>query len=98
VDTDPGDEIAEAIRRIDAACERLGRDPVTLGKTIGVSVALDGAAAEGGSLSGPPTAIADRLREFAEIGVEHVQVLLAPAGERGIAAFAEVLDLLDGDR
>jgi alkanesulfonate monooxygenase SsuD/methylene tetrahydromethanopterin reductase-like flavin-dependent oxidoreductase (luciferase family) len=98
VDSDPGDEIAQAIQRVNAACEASERDPATLGKTIGVSVALDGAAAEGGSLGGPPHAIADRFRGFAEIGIEHVQVVLSPSGERGIEAFAGVLDLLDGDR
>jgi alkanesulfonate monooxygenase SsuD/methylene tetrahydromethanopterin reductase-like flavin-dependent oxidoreductase (luciferase family) len=69
-----------------------------LNDEIGVSVALDGAEAEGGSIAGSPSAVADRLRGFAELGIEHVQILLAPSGERGIAAFAEVLELLDEDR
>lgn len=97
-DTDPGDEIALALERVTAACELHGRDPATLGRTIGVSASLDGAPAEGGSLAGPAAAIADRLRGFAELGVEHVQMVLAPSGERGIEAFAEVLELLDTGR
>ena len=97
-ETDPRDEITLALERLDAACELHGRDPATLGRTIGVSVGLDGAPAHGGSLRGPASAIADRLRELAELGIEQVQVVLAPSGPRGIEAFAEVLDRLDTDR
>ena len=97
-DSDPGDAIVLALERVTAACELHGRDPATLGRTIGVSVSLDGASAEGGSLAGPAAAIADRLRGFAELGINHVQLVLAPSGEQGIEAFAEVLELLDTGR
>lgn len=95
---DPSSAIETAVSRVDAACAARGREPGTLAKTIGVSVALDGAEAAGGSIAGSPRAVADRLRGLAEIGVEHVQILLAPSGERGIARFADVLELLDSGR
>jgi alkanesulfonate monooxygenase SsuD/methylene tetrahydromethanopterin reductase-like flavin-dependent oxidoreductase (luciferase family) len=97
-DADPGDDIELALARVGAACELHGRDPVTLGRTIGLSIGLDGAPAHGGSLVGPAPATADRLRRFAELGIRHVQVMLAPPGQPGIEAFAEVLDLLDTGR
>jgi alkanesulfonate monooxygenase SsuD/methylene tetrahydromethanopterin reductase-like flavin-dependent oxidoreductase (luciferase family) len=95
---DPGDDIESALARVEAACELHGRDPVSLGKTIGLSIGLNGAPASGGSLVGPASAIADRLRRFAELGIQHVQLVLAPSGQPGIEAFAEVLDLLDAGR
>ena len=97
-DEDPGDEIVRALGRLDAACDLHGRDPATLERTISVSVGLDGAPAHGGSLTGPASAIADRLRGFAELGIEQVQVVLAPSGRPGIEAFEEVLDRLDTGR
>jgi alkanesulfonate monooxygenase SsuD/methylene tetrahydromethanopterin reductase-like flavin-dependent oxidoreductase (luciferase family) len=97
-DADPGDDIELALARVSDACELHGRDPATLGRTLGLSIGLNGAPAHGGSLAGPPPAIADRLRRFAELGVQHVQVVLAPSGQPGIEAFAEVLDLLDTGR
>lgn len=97
-DEDPGDRITHALERLDAACDLHGRDPATLRRTISVSVGLDGAPAHGGSLVGPASEIADRFREFAELGIDEVQVVLAPSGRPGIEAFAEVLDRLDTGR
>jgi alkanesulfonate monooxygenase SsuD/methylene tetrahydromethanopterin reductase-like flavin-dependent oxidoreductase (luciferase family) len=98
VDTDPGPDIELAVQRVVAACESSERDPATLGLTVSVSVALDGAVAQGGSVRGSPAEIADRLGSFAALGIEQVQVVLAPSGAQGIEAFAEVLEILDGAR
>lgn len=97
-DDDPGPGVELAVQRVRAACESSGRDPATLGMTIGVSVALDGAEADGGSLRGTPEIVADRLRTLAALGIDLIQVVLAPSGAPGIEAFAEVLDLLDRAR
>jgi alkanesulfonate monooxygenase SsuD/methylene tetrahydromethanopterin reductase-like flavin-dependent oxidoreductase (luciferase family) len=98
VDSDPGPDIELAVQRVVAACEAGGRDPATLGLTVSVSVALGGARAEGGSLTGSAQEIADRLVSLAGLGIEHVQVVLAPSGSEGIEAFAAVLEILDGAR
>ena len=39
--------------------------------------------------------IADRLNEFAELGVSHMNTFLSPNNERGYEALAPVLELLD---
>ncbi len=82
---------------IDAACVRQGRDPATLGRTVGLRVALLGEKVAGGvePLEGAPEQIADALREYARGGVSHVQVWSVPRTLAGIEAFAPVLEELD---
>jgi len=82
---------------IDAACIQHGRDPATLGRTLGLRVALLGEQVSGGvePLEGTPEQIADALRAYARGGVSHVQVWLAPRSLAGIEAFAPVLEELD---
>jgi alkanesulfonate monooxygenase SsuD/methylene tetrahydromethanopterin reductase-like flavin-dependent oxidoreductase (luciferase family) len=89
--------------RVDAACEAAGRDPATLTRTVSLLVNMRGrtevhVARLGTPLTGTPEAIADTLREFAAMGVEHVQVWLYPGSVEHIEAFAPVLELLDRDR
>lgn len=95
-DEDPGPRIERTVQLVRAACAAGGRDPATLSMTIGVSVALGNAVAEGGSIKGTPAQVADRFRAFAALGINHIQVVLAPSGAPGIEAFADVLRLLDG--
>jgi alkanesulfonate monooxygenase SsuD/methylene tetrahydromethanopterin reductase-like flavin-dependent oxidoreductase (luciferase family) len=82
---------------IDAACVQHGRDPATLGRTVGVRVALLGEKVTGGvePLEGTPEQIADAFREYARCGISHVQVWHAPRTLAGIEAFAPVLEELD---
>ena len=82
---------------VDAACERSGRDPATLQRTITVRVAVLGERVIGGvePLAGTPREIADALRAYARGGVSHIQISLAPNTLRGIEAFGAVLEELD---
>ncbi len=82
---------------IDAACVEHGRDPTTLGRTLGLRVALLGEQVSGGvePLEGTSGQIADAFRAYARGGVSHVQVWLAPRTLAGIEAFAPVLEELD---
>ena len=82
---------------IDAACVQHGRDPATLGRTLGLRVALLGEHIAGGvePLEGTPEQIADALRAFARGGVSHVQIWPTPRTLAGIEAFAPVLEELD---
>lgn len=82
---------------IDAACIRHGRDPATLGRTLGLRVALLGEQIAGGvePIEGTPGQIADALCAYARGGVSHVQVWLTPRTLAGIEAFAPVLEELD---
>jgi alkanesulfonate monooxygenase SsuD/methylene tetrahydromethanopterin reductase-like flavin-dependent oxidoreductase (luciferase family) len=98
-----GDSGTAAYRRAWApilqACERHGRDPATLIRhaTVGVNMTEDpypvpGAAPFGGS----PRQIADRLAEYAALGVEHVSIMPHPWTHEGIDRFAAVIETLRG--
>jgi alkanesulfonate monooxygenase SsuD/methylene tetrahydromethanopterin reductase-like flavin-dependent oxidoreductase (luciferase family) len=87
---------------LDAACRAVGRDPATLGRTVGVGVALPGNRlilgpwdTTSGALTGTPEEITAALRGFAAEGIGHVQVVLAPCTPAGVEGFAPVLELLD---
>lgn len=94
-DDDPRAGAAAAMLRVDAACIEHGRDPATLERTVGISVALPGARAEDSSLSGTPEEIAAGLSYYAGLGVHHLQVVLAPPTPAGVKAFGKVLRHLD---
>jgi alkanesulfonate monooxygenase SsuD/methylene tetrahydromethanopterin reductase-like flavin-dependent oxidoreductase (luciferase family) len=86
--------------RVDVACEATGRDPATLTRTVSLLVNLRGrtevhVARLGTPLTGNAEEIGATLREFADMGVEHIQVWLYPGSVEHIEAFAPVLELLD---
>ena len=101
-------ELAPRLAAVDAACIAEGRDPATLGRSACVLLDLPGANGRGGQ--GPRTRndaarspIADTaeavaiLREYADAGIEHLQVWLDPGTLAGIDAFAPVLAALRGE-
>lgn len=101
------DHIAPALDAVDAACHVVGRDPATLTRTAGVMVDIDDASPDhdwvwsrlvrqpAEPISGSPVEIAQSLREYANLGIEHVQVWLNPTTLAGLESFACVLPLLD---
>ena len=95
---------------VDAACREVGRDPATLERTAGVVVDLprrralpggnvfaDIRVGMGPPMSGSPDELASQLRAYADEGITHLQVWIAPLTLSGIEAFARVLELLDRD-
>lgn len=95
--------IAALRDRVDAACERVGRDPSTVERTVAVLVAPLGDAARvatpgrgaAPALTGSPAAIATTLAAFAAEGIAHVQFVLDPITLPAIEAAAAVLARLD---
>jgi alkanesulfonate monooxygenase SsuD/methylene tetrahydromethanopterin reductase-like flavin-dependent oxidoreductase (luciferase family) len=87
--------LRDRLAQLDDACAARGRLPESLTRTVGVSVAFGGATAEGGSITGSREQIAERLLELRDAGIEHVQVVTAPAGPRGAEELARVVELLD---
>ncbi len=55
---------------------------------------LPGATAEGGSITGTHEQIAERLLDYRDAGVAHLQVVTAPAGPAGAEGMARVLELV----
>ncbi len=87
---------------VDAACVTAGRDPATLGRTVGVAVDQrprrernPPAQSQPEPLTGSPEEIAEGLRAFARGGVSHVQLIPSLQGIEGVEALAPVLELLD---
>jgi alkanesulfonate monooxygenase SsuD/methylene tetrahydromethanopterin reductase-like flavin-dependent oxidoreductase (luciferase family) len=102
-DNDPA-KLAPWMRKVDEACERVDRDPATVERTCAVLVGLSkGAGRRSGKqvnagiapLSGSPQAMADVLRDFAEAGISHVQLVMDPITVESIEEFASVLEVLD---
>ena len=89
----PNLEIQQA--KVTEACVVHGRDPLTLGRSAGVSVALPGAEGSGASLRGTHEEIAAQLLAIAATGITHVQVVASPLGPAGVEGMARVIEHLD---
>jgi probable F420-dependent oxidoreductase len=89
--TDPA-ALAEPFAALDAACRDVGRDPATIGRTIGTFVSFSDTSA--GALHGTPEQIADGLRALAATDVSHITCMLTPADRSGIERFGRVIELL----
>ena len=89
---------------IDRACVAAGRDPAEVERTVALLVALPGAIGRRSDVSdepfepipGEPEALAAALRDFADAGVAHVQLVLDPITVESIAALEPTLAALDG--
>ncbi len=87
---------------VDAACAAAGRNPGSLGRTVGVAVDQRSprerrppAPGKPEPLTGTPEEIAAALLDFARGGISHVQLIPSLQGVAGVEALAPVLDLLD---
>jgi len=97
------ERVAPLRDRIDAACQSVGRDPTTLGRSVAVLVDFTGGQGIPASfnparlppISGTPTQLADALHGFASEGVSHVQLTPLPMTVESVRALAPVLDILD---
>ncbi|MEM7541432.1 MAG: LLM class flavin-dependent oxidoreductase [Pseudomonadota bacterium] len=93
---------------VDEACEKEGRDPATLKRTVTALVAdstadpwwdklpTDNWVEQGPlkPLQGDPETIAEGLAAYHEAGIDHLQVCLEPTNLQTIEEFAPVLDLV----
>lgn len=103
-DNNPED-LARLLVEIDAACERLGRDPKTLVRTICPLVRMKGGRGRISDFPGQsgdrplngeePESLADELRGYAELGIGHVMLVIDPITASSIADLQKVLALLD---
>jgi alkanesulfonate monooxygenase SsuD/methylene tetrahydromethanopterin reductase-like flavin-dependent oxidoreductase (luciferase family) len=86
---------AEA-RRIDAsdeACERHGRDPASLGRSLTVGVWCSGRLFSGERpITGSVAEMAEQIHQIADLGYGHIQVALTP--RPGLETFARILEEL----
>lgn len=101
------DSVPALRRRVDEACQKFGRAPTTLERTVTALVA-DASADPWWTrlptnhdnqaivpLSGAPERIATELLAYAREGISHVQICLEPTTCASIEAFARVFEALD---
>jgi alkanesulfonate monooxygenase SsuD/methylene tetrahydromethanopterin reductase-like flavin-dependent oxidoreductase (luciferase family) len=97
--------LARLLGEIDAACEKVGRDPKTLIRTICPLVRMKGGRGRISDFPGQsgdrpingedPEVLADELRAYAGLGVGHVMLVIDPVSASSIADLQKVLALLD---
>jgi len=92
-------EFAPRLAAFEGACEEVGRDPATVGKSAGVVVeptSIGGSEAEFGTpIRGPAEAIADAMRSFALAGFTNLEVVVWPPTRAALDAMAPALELID---
>jgi probable F420-dependent oxidoreductase len=97
------EELTALREKVDAACAEVGRDPVSLERTVAVSVQVTdrqvprrgGPPEEAPPIRGTPEEMATALRAFAAEGISHVQLVVDPITVGSIERLASVLAELD---
>lgn len=92
----PDDRLVQRLAAMRAACAAIGREPSTLGVTVGVTVREepDAAWAQPGASAGllaEPSVIADALDAYEALGIAHVQLDVQPATARTFGVVLEGL-------
>ena len=97
----PIGELEDLLRRVDEACHAVGRDPATLTRSAEVLVrtlpADPDVPPDDRELVGSPDEIADRLRPYALLGIDELQVQVRPNTLEAVAAFRPVLEASRAD-
>ena len=92
------DEAAPRLASLDTICERIGRDPASIGRSVGMYVDAAGAAGPRPSrLSGSAEEIADAVRSFRDAGFTRVELMLDPGTMAGLDALEPVVAMLKAD-
>jgi alkanesulfonate monooxygenase SsuD/methylene tetrahydromethanopterin reductase-like flavin-dependent oxidoreductase (luciferase family) len=95
------EELRRKLAAFNAACGEVGRDPESIGRSVGVDVApLARSAAEAPpttSILGTAEEIAEGLRELHAGGFSHLELIPTPHSMEAIEAMEHVLQLLRND-
>lgn len=91
------------LAELDGICHEVGRDPSTLIRTICPLIRMEGGSGRVSdydqsppSINGrEPGVIAEELAAYAELGIDHVQLVLDPITPQSIEALAKTLAALD---
>ena len=94
------DDWARKSAILDDWCARVGRDPASIGRSVGVYVhPLDHGESRPSRLPGPAERIADGIRAFRGAGYTQVELMYSPPTMAALDALAPVVEALraDGD-
>jgi len=93
------EEMGPKLTSLEAICAEEGRDPATLGRSVGMLVhPLAPAEDQPDALSGSPQAIADAFRTFEDAGYTRLEVMWEPGTTEAFEALARVLERFDAAR
>jgi alkanesulfonate monooxygenase SsuD/methylene tetrahydromethanopterin reductase-like flavin-dependent oxidoreductase (luciferase family) len=95
------DTIPAAVENLRVACEKIGRDSASIELTAGtlahVYAAGEVRKADERVIAGSPEEVAEGLRGFAAVGVQHLIVIPEPPDQRGVERLGRVAELLAAD-
>jgi alkanesulfonate monooxygenase SsuD/methylene tetrahydromethanopterin reductase-like flavin-dependent oxidoreductase (luciferase family) len=92
------EEVSPRLASVEAICAELGRDPMSIGRSVGVwTRPLDPAGVRPNSLSGPAEQIADTVRSFRDAGFTQVELMYLPATMEALDALAPVVEAIRAD-
>ena len=92
------DELVPRLQSLEATCEELGRDPGSIGRSVGVWVhPLETAEVRPSHLSGPAEQIADTVRAFRDIGFTRVELMYLPGTLAAVEALGPVVEAIHAD-
>ncbi len=87
------DDLKAKIARVDAACLEIGRDPASVVRTVGLTLAGDGYKGNAADVvTGGTEEKVGRLRGLESLGFQHIMVRVDPSTPDTIAAMAPVVD------
>src|SRR5215211_1634748 len=98
------ERLSGLLAKVDAICAEVGRDPGEIERSVAPLVKMPwGTGRSGGDpadraispISGEPEPLAAELRALADMGVDHVQLVLDPITVESIAALEPMLSLLE---
>jgi probable F420-dependent oxidoreductase len=94
------EQVTARWEQMTAACAEVGRDPATLELTAGVMLRIarpgETPAPSTSHIVGEPEQIAEVLRGFREVGVQHLVMVVEPDGNPDLEGLAKIVALLDG--
>jgi hypothetical protein len=91
-------ELLPMLKTLDEACEAAGRDPKTMIRTSGSSIAMPGCLnLRANPITGSIEEIAERIAGFRDLGLKHYVAGLDPCTPQTLEHFARIVELLDKD-
>jgi len=92
------EEAGPRLASLEAICAELGREPSTIGRSVGVGVRpLDGAGSRVDVIAGEPEQIADAFRSFRDAGFTRLEIMIGPGTTEALEALVPVLELVRAD-
>ena len=92
------DEVAPRLASLETICAELGRDPATIGRSVGVLVRpLEAAGFSPSMLSGSAVEITDAVRAFRDAGFTQLEFMLGPGTIEALDSLAPVVEAIRAD-